>query len=716
MSMKPMNFPIRITVTTSFILFTVFAVSIVAVLNFVESRDTILEVAKVRMGHSADLAQREVDRLIDKSFSTSKSIAALPRSIFQRETPEIVEGVLTTALNDAPEFYGIFVGFPDGSFIQAVKFVDEEGRMRNISDVPKYAVTGWRIIRPLEGTDVRTQTWRYFDVNGDEIDAGERNRPTISRFDPRLRSWYIDAQASGEPSITKAYVFASLRKPGVTISAPIHSYPGATIGVDLPLTSLSHLTNRAAPGENGVVAIYDIDGDMIAHTEHHKIVEYHEKYDSLRLVSADKIKDSRLRTARAIYQKQQEPEISFTVDGKEYIGFFQSLGAESKTLWQIVSIAAVDDFTGKLVTTLYHSLIITGIVLIFAVWGVTALAGWISVPVMRLRAMADRITEMNLSPVEAFQTPFDEIQSLRNSMERMRSALETFVRYVPRELVRDLIQSGEQVEVGGVKRDVTLLFTDIEGFTTLTEKMTPEEVMQQTSEYFERLTFAIQANRGTVDKFIGDAIMAMWNAPSDDDQHVDNACRGTLAALAVSKDLNDELEARGAHVMRTRFGLHTGEALVGNMGARDRMQYTCLGPCVNLAARLEGLNKYYGTSILVSDAVRKRASSEFLFRRIDIVEAKGTSIPVTLYELIGERGEFVAFGLSKEDVRRASDYEQAFDFYLHQDFDQAEIILMKLKSDMPDDKVVQYLLERCQAFMKTPPPKGWNGVTSFDKK
>ncbi len=263
----------------------------------------------------------------------------------------------------------------------------------------------------------------------------------------------------------------------MTISAPIHNFPGATVGIDLPLTSLSHLANEVAPGENGVVAIYDIDGDMIAHTDHNKIVEYHDKYDALRLVSADRIKDSRLRTAKAIYQEHQEPEIKFTVDGNDYIGFFQTLGADSKTLWQIVSIAAVDDFTGKLVTTLYHSLIIAGVVLLFAVWGVAALAGWIAVPIIRLRAMADRVTEMNLSPIEAFQSPFDEIQSLRNSMERMRGALETFVRYVPRELVRDLIQSGEQLEVGGVKREVTLLFTDIEGFTTLTEKITPEEVI-----------------------------------------------------------------------------------------------------------------------------------------------------------------------------------------------------------------------------------------------
>lgn len=485
--MKLKKFSIRIIITTSFIAFTTLAVSIVAILNFIASRDTILEVAKVHMSHSADLAQREVNKLIETSFQTAKSIAVLPGSIFKQETSDIIKSVLTAALNDAPELYSIFVAFPDGSFVQAVKFVDEDGEMRNISDVPKYAVTGWRVIQPVEGLDVRTQIWRYYDVNGDEIDAGEKNRPTIVKYDPRVRSWYIDAQSTGKPSITKAYIFSSLRKPGVTISVPIHNYPGATIGIDLPLTSLSLLTKRVAPGEHGVVAIYDLDGDMVAYPEQEKIVKYHKKYDALRLVSADKINDPRLRAAKALFQKQQDPVIAFTDNGKDYMAFFQSLAAESKINWQIVSIAAVDDFTSKLFTTLYQSLMIAGVVLLFAVWGVAALARWIAVPIMQLRAMADRVTEMNLLPVETFQSPFDEIQSLRNSMERMRSTLETFVRYVPRELVRHLIQSGEQLEVGGVKRDVTLLFTDIEGFTSLTEKMTPEEVMSQTSEYFDRL-------------------------------------------------------------------------------------------------------------------------------------------------------------------------------------------------------------------------------------
>ena len=210
--------------------------------------------------------------------------------------------------------------------------------------------------------------------------------------------------------------------------------------------------------------------------------------------------------------------------------------------------------------------------------------------------------------------------------------------------------------------------------------------------------------------------MAMWNAPSEDSMHVDNACRGVLSARAVSEDINADFEARGLPIFRTRFGLHTDEVLVGNVGAGDRLQFTCLGAGVNLASRLEGLNKYYGTQILVTDKVRKRASSEFLFRRVDIVEAKGTSVPVTIYELMGERGTDVAHPVDAEAMHCASKYETAFDHYLHRDFDDAVAILAVLETDHPNDPVVRQLLAKCRHFLSDNPNKDWSGSTSLDRK
>ena len=301
-------------------------------------------------------------------------------------------------------------------------------------------------------------------------------------------------------------------------------------------------------------------------------------------------------------------------------------------------------------------------------------------------------------------------------MEHMRRGIDTFMRFVPHDVVRNAIASGKTLAVGGTKRRVTLLFTDIEGFTTMTERMSPDQVMSQTSAYFERMSFGIQANRGTIDKLIGDAIMAMWNAPSEDEMHVDNACRAALAAYGISEDLNAEMAAEGKPIMRTRFGLHTDEVFVGNVGVGDRMQYTCLGAGVNLAARIEGLNKHYGTQILASDAVRRQASSEFLFRRVDIVEAKGTTIPVTIYELMGEQGDLSPLAVDAAMLRRASTYEQAFDHYLHRDFDDAILVLDRLAAENPGDPVVAQLAEKCRRFVAVPPAPNWNGATALDSK
>ncbi len=136
---------------------------------------------------------------------------------------------------------------------------------------------------------------------------------------------------------------------------------------------------------------------------------------------------------------------------------------------------------------------------------------------------------------------------------------------------------------------------------------------------------------------------------------------------------------------------------------------------MNLAARIEGLNKFYGTQLLVSDTVRRKCTSEFLFRRVDIVEAKGTTLPLTIYELMGERAEDAAFYVGKDTLKRASKYEQAFDFYLHRDFSDALFILGKLDKEQPNDPVVALLTRKCQAFIDNPPPASWNGATVLDE-
>jgi adenylate cyclase len=708
-----MNLPLRISLTTAFVVFTALVITVIASLNFTQSKGRILEAAKVRMNVSASTAEDEVNRLFNRAFTSSEAIASLPVSVFNLSDFNILEGVLTSSLRNANEIYGAFVGFSDGSFVQAINFIAADGSKHSSLVSPDNAAIGWRIIKPIVGSDDRLETWRFFDLQGVEI-LDFPNKQKIAKYDPRVRPWYISALKKGQTNASDAYVFESLRQPGVTVSTPIHTVPGAVVGVDLPLKALAHLTNRIKSGNNGTVAIFKQDGAIIAYPDYSKILKNAEANSNLELSNVESIDDPRLNAAKLIFDRSKESEASFTIGDENYIAFIKDVAQKNDVTWKFMSVAAVSDFTESLFFD--RTLIITALIMGFAVFCVAVLAEWIAAPIVRLRNMADKITEMNLAQEKQFDSPFIEINSLQKSMEQMRSALSVFIRYVPRELVRDQILSGQPVEIGGRRREVTLLFTDIEGFTGLTERMTPEEVMTQTSVYFEQLAFAIQANRGTIDKFIGDAIMAIWNAPTDDPHHVDNACRGTLTAFSLSEDLNKDLVLEGSPPMRTRFGLHTGEALVGNMGARDRMQYTCLGANVNLASRIEGMNKQYGTSILVSDAVRRKASRDFVFRRVDIVEAKGTSLPVTVYELLGERQEGTAFFVGHEVLKSASKYEEAFDFYLHRDFSDAMGILDQLAVESPEDGVVNALREKCRYYLDAPPPASWNGVTAIKEK
>jgi len=711
-----MKLPLRITITTAFTVFTVLSVATVAAVNFVGNRDAILEMAKSEISSSAKGAEEEVNRLITRAFAAAGTISSLPADIFDWRRPDALLSTLTVSLRTSPEIYGVFVGFPDGAFVQAINLVATDGEQRNVPGMPDGTATAWRVIGPTDSGGVRPERWRYFDSQHKEITSTEHPLTKPSTYDPRTRAWFIDAQRAQAAVISDAYVFSSLRQPGVTAAQPLQHFPAATVGIDLSLRDLADLTSRLRPGDNGVVAIIDDAGNVVGYPDPAKILSNDETGTRIKLVPATAIDDPQVRRVVTREASAAGAYTSFKERGRDYIGHFSSTSASGAARWRVVSVGAIDDFTHGLMSTLYHSLIVTGIILIVSVFGVASMAGWITGPVIRIREMADQITNLNLSDIKTFESPFEELKRLQSSMNHMRTALDTFLRFVPRDVVRELIKSDSAATVGGTRREVTLLFTDVENFTTLSEKMTPEQIMTQASEYFEVMSLGIQANRGTIDKFIGDAIMAIWNAPSDDPMHVDNACRGVLAAYYISSDLNEEFVSKGMAPMRTRFGLHTCDVLVGNVGARDRMQYTCLGSGVNLAARIEGLNKFYGTQVLASDTVRRAASPDFLFRRVDIVEAKGTSVPMTIYELMGERGSDAAFYVGDEMMKLASKYEQAFDFYLHRDFDDALWILDQLAETYPDDAVVAQLRVKCREFGKNPPPPGWNGATVLDKK
>jgi adenylate cyclase len=252
-----------------------------------------------------------------------------------------------------------------------------------------------------------------------------------------------------------------------------------------------------------------------------------------------------------------------------------------------------------------------------------------------ITAQAIRLQKLAAPDPSPVASRIKEIHELGSTVNLAQRTIRSFARFVPKEIVRGVMDNSVSTELGGVRQEVTVVFTDVRDFATIAESADPDMLMRQMSRYFSVLTEAFLAEGGTVDKFIGDAVMVFWNAPNPQPDHIERACRAVLAGRMACEKLNAQFEAEGLKPFFTRFGIHVGEAVVGNLGSTERMNYTALGNTVNLAARLEGLNKEFGTAILVSEGVYLRVQHCFQFRPLESVVFKGMTKGTRIFELVG---------------------------------------------------------------------------------
>jgi len=272
--------------------------------------------------------------------------------------------------------------------------------------------------------------------------------------------------------------------------------------------------------------------------------------------------------------------------------------------------------------------------------------------------------------------------------------VEAFKKYVSPEVVGEIMKQPGKLKLGGSRKQMTILFSDIRSFTSISEKMTPEELVAMLNEYFTEMADVIMENRGLVDKFIGDAIMALWGVPLPEKEHAKLACESALQMREKVKN----------HKFEIGIGLNTGEAVVGNIGSENRFDYTAIGDAVNLGSRIEGLTKQYGVQILISESTHSLVDKDFVTRKIDLVAVKGKKKPVWVYELICRKDE-------KYDADVIENYEKGLHFYLKKDWGKAIGHFKKVK-----DKASGLFIDRCEDFKKNAPPKGWNGVFEVTRK
>jgi adenylate cyclase len=285
-------------------------------------------------------------------------------------------------------------------------------------------------------------------------------------------------------------------------------------------------------------------------------------------------------------------------------------------------------------------------------------------------------------------------------------------RYTSPALVQTLLARRDLLDrFGGAKQELTVYFSDIRGFTTVSEGMEPERLVELLNAYLSAQTEIVERHHGYVDKYVGDAIMAVWGAPVPDADHAARACRAALELRANLDRLRPEWKARFGVEIHARAGVNTCQAVAGNIGSVRKAQYTVLGDGVNLASRLEGANKAYGTEILVGERTREAAGDRFVFRTMDLLQVKGKLKGVPVFVLVAERG-----AVAGEELAFLGRWEDAVAAYRARRFAEARAGFATLSAGRPHDEPCRIYLERCDAYLAAPPPPGWDGVHELHDK
>jgi adenylate cyclase len=562
-------------------------------------------------------------------LATSSSVAdSNERTEVGRAIP-----LFKTALRELPQMDSIYVGFENGAWLQVRRLNELNDEQRERLRATPEADIAINLVRPTESGELPMR--RIFEGRrGDEV--GQLDLWKYG-YDARTRFWYRETMRVDRPLVSSPYLAFSVGAPVITVSAPLRGKVPGVLAADLKLDTFSDFVQAQRPGEHGIVLIFDSTGSLIAHPDFAQFVTSAMTHPSQpQLPNVKEISSGVAATVLREWQGRDQYDGEIRDDqGRDYLFRLSRLTLGEQYSVTILLLAAQEDFVQgvrKLQLTGLILAIIAGAAFVPVIW---IFGGRMSRSLKSITAQAVKLQNLaapDTSPVTSYVKEIHELGSTVNLAQR---AIWSFARFVPKEIVRRVLDNSISTELGGVREEITVAFTDVRDFTTIAESTDPDILMHQTSRYFSALTEAFLAEGGTVDKFIGDAVMVFWNAPTRQPDHVERACRAALAGKLAAEKLNSQFETEGLKPFFTRFGIHVGEAVVGNLGSTERMNYTALGNTVNLASRLEGLNKQFGTAILVSEDVYSRVQHLFQFRALESVVAKGMTKETRIFELLG---------------------------------------------------------------------------------
>lgn len=704
MRLRPrLNF--TITILTAFSLIFAAAVSLV-VLGFRDVGSRLaLDIAQRQLAAAASATVAQTRNLIHPLLGHALLLARLPPDA--GTGPGLAMGILQAE----PSVRAVTFVLPDGALHQVWRLADLPG-----SALPRGVPAGATYVVRLAPADAAArETWVFFDAQG--LERGRSTAPHAPG-DPLALSWVLQSRDPGV-QISTLHDLPMIGRPGLTVS---HGLPdGGAVGLDLRLDDLGRHLADGKVSPNGVAMLFSEDGILLGHQDPARALGTASAGGRLAWTTLSAGNDPAMRALWSAYAEGRlRPGQAATVpvSGVEHLIHLGTVDDFVAPRVLVGILSPVTDFTDGIDGSIRSGTLLAGGVLLLGLAGLGTVAWRVAHPLGVLAREAEAIRRLELAQPLDLQSHITEVERLAVAMGGMKAALRLFSVYVPRDLVRKLMIEGVEAELGGERRRLTVMFSDVQGFTSIAERLDPEELMRITSSYFQALTDDLLVRHATIDKYIGDAVMAIWNAPKRDLAHALHGCSAALHARHLTLRLEEEFAARGWPRLHTRFGVHSGEAVVGNVGSTDRMAYTAIGSMVNLASRLEGMNKMYGTQILVSESTRLGAGSGFVFRPVDLVLAKGTQDPVEVHELVGlsaaAEPKDAPLVADRALVGRLPAWGEAIRAFRAGQFARATAALREA-GDPDQDPLVAAYLARIARFPDGP-PADWSPVTRLDSK
>lgn len=629
------RWPLRVHLLTVLLLMMVAVAGSIVAFNYVKGRDAALVSAQELMDARMDVIeerQRSVFREIDMFVRVAAINERLATPGLSSRSDQV--RFLAEALARAKALDGLYVGYEDGSFLHVVDLSDAPD-WGTLLLPPESAVRAVRLVMP-SASGGRLAQWSFYNANGSTLGA---TAPFPIDFDPRTRPWYQGAMKAGAASWTRPYVFASTKIVGVTFSQRLASGTGV-IGADVTLPQIGSFLLSQTISPSSIAIIFNRDGELIGYPRIGRLLQ--QVASSGDAFRPPRVQDAANPALDALYEALARDgwpataSLAFAAGGQNLIARVRTLPDDAGPGGYIALIAPEAELTESATLIGRQALAISLVILGLAVPFVVLIARRMSRALSDLAVETERLQSFDLDASVPIRSRVLEIAQVAEALGRAKSALRVFGLYMPKALVQKIIRLGIEPEPGGERKPLSILFTDIQDFTTISEEADPEVLMQFLTEYFNIMTRGVHEHGGTINELIGDAVFAMWNAPEPTDDHAALACRCALALKDRVAAFNSAQPARGRPPLVTRFGVHTGDAVVGNVGDNERLEYTALGDTINVAARLESLNTRFGTRILASGAIVAAVGDRFRFRYMDSVVPKGRHAPVEVYELIEE--------------------------------------------------------------------------------